>query len=63
MSGMIGHHAQAIKMAGMAPTHGASQAVLTLTERDHQRPDRRDRADAAVARRRRQPVPERTPRA
>lgn len=33
MTGMIGHHAQAIKMAGWAPTHGASPAVLTLCER------------------------------
>ena len=27
MSGMIGHHAQAIVMARWAPTHGASPAV------------------------------------
>ena len=33
MSGMIGHHAQAIKMARWAPTHGASPSVLTLSER------------------------------
>ena len=33
MSGMIGHHAQAIVMAGWAPTHGASPAVRTLAER------------------------------
>ena len=33
MSGMIGHHAQAIKMARWAPTHGASPAVIRLTER------------------------------
>lgn len=33
MSGMIHHHAQAIKMARWAPTHGASPAVLRLTER------------------------------
>ena len=33
MSGMIHHHAQAIVMAKMAPTHGASSAVLTLAER------------------------------
>ena len=33
MSGMIGHHAQAIKMARWAPTHGASSSVLTLCER------------------------------
>ena len=33
MSGMISHHAQAIKMAKWAPTHGASPAVIRLTER------------------------------
>ncbi|HEX7024790.1 MAG TPA: DUF305 domain-containing protein [Gemmatimonadales bacterium] len=33
MSGMIGHHAQAIVMAGWAPGHGASPSVRTLCER------------------------------
>jgi uncharacterized protein (DUF305 family) len=33
MSGMIGHHAQAIVMANWAPTHGASPSILRLTER------------------------------
>lgn len=33
MSGMISHHAQAIKMANWAPTHGASPGVLRLCER------------------------------
>ena len=33
MSGMIHHHAQAIQIAGWAPTHGASPAVIRLTER------------------------------
>jgi uncharacterized protein (DUF305 family) len=33
MSGMIGHHAQAIVMAGWAPSHGASPSVRTLCER------------------------------
>ncbi len=33
MSGMIHHHAQALVMAGWAPTHGASQSVLALCER------------------------------
>jgi uncharacterized protein (DUF305 family) len=33
MSGMIGHHAQAIVMARWAPTHGASPSVRTLCER------------------------------
>jgi uncharacterized protein (DUF305 family) len=33
MSGMISHHAQAIKMAKWAPTHGASPALIRLSER------------------------------
>jgi uncharacterized protein (DUF305 family) len=33
MSGMIGHHAQAIVMARMAPTHGASDALQRLAAR------------------------------
>lgn len=33
MSGMIGHHAQAVLMAGWAPSHGASLAVRVLCER------------------------------
>jgi uncharacterized protein (DUF305 family) len=33
VSGMIGHHAQAIVMAKWAPTHGASKAVQVLCER------------------------------
>ncbi|MFL5608015.1 MAG: DUF305 domain-containing protein [Gemmatimonadaceae bacterium] len=33
MSHMIGHHAQAILISKWAPTHGASPAVLRLTER------------------------------
>lgn len=33
MQGMIHHHAQAIEMARMAPTHGASQSVATLCDR------------------------------
>lgn len=33
MTAMIGHHAQAIDMARMAPTHGASQAVQVLAGR------------------------------
>ncbi|HEY7192287.1 MAG TPA: DUF305 domain-containing protein [Gemmatimonadales bacterium] len=33
MAGMIGHHAQAIQMAGWAPSHGASQSVRALCER------------------------------
>jgi len=33
MTGMIAHHAQALVMAGMAPTHGASRSVQTLAAR------------------------------
>ena len=33
MSAMIGHHAQAVVMAGWAPTHGASASVRRLAER------------------------------
>jgi uncharacterized protein (DUF305 family) len=33
MSGMIAHHAQAVLMAGWAPSHGASPAVRALCER------------------------------
>jgi uncharacterized protein (DUF305 family) len=33
MSGMIAHHAQAVLIAGWAPSHGASAAVRALCER------------------------------
>jgi len=33
MTGMIGHHTQALVMSAMAPTHGASPAVRTLCAR------------------------------
>jgi uncharacterized protein (DUF305 family) len=33
MSGMVGHHSQAIVMSKMAPTHGADPAVQRLAER------------------------------
>jgi uncharacterized protein (DUF305 family) len=33
MQGMIGHHSQAIVMAGWAPTHGANSSVRILCER------------------------------
>ncbi len=33
VAGMIGHHAQAIQMAGWAPSHGASPALRVLCER------------------------------
>jgi uncharacterized protein (DUF305 family) len=33
MSGMIAHHAQALVMAGLAPSHGASPTIRTLAAR------------------------------
>lgn len=33
MSGMVGHHAQAVLMAGWAPSHGASASLRALCER------------------------------
>ncbi len=33
MTGMIGHHAQALVMSDLAPTHGASPAIETLASR------------------------------
>ena len=33
VAGMIGHHAQAVLMAGWAPSHGASESVRALCER------------------------------
>ena len=33
MSGMIGHHAQAVTMGGWAPSHDASESVRTLSAR------------------------------
>ena len=33
MDGMIAHHAQALLMAGWAPSHGASPTIRTLTSR------------------------------
>ncbi|MGE5801366.1 MAG: DUF305 domain-containing protein [Gemmatimonadota bacterium] len=33
LAGMIGHHAQAIQMAGWAPSHGANPSLRALCER------------------------------
>jgi uncharacterized protein (DUF305 family) len=61
MSGMIGHHAQAVQMAGWAPSHGASSSVRTLCERIINA----QQDEIATMQRwltdRRQPVPEATP--
>jgi uncharacterized protein (DUF305 family) len=61
MSGMIHHHAQAILMAGWAPTHGASASVRTLAARIINA----QKDDIAIMQRwlrdRAQPVPAATP--
>jgi uncharacterized protein (DUF305 family) len=61
MSAMIGHHAQAIAMAELAPTHGASASVRTLAARIINA----QRDEIAIMqqwlRERRQPVPEARP--
>ena len=58
MTGMIGHHAQALIMAAMAPTHGASPQLQTLAARI----DNSQRAEIASMQRwlelRGQPVPQ-----
>ena len=61
MSGMIGHHAQAIKMARWAPTHGASPSVLTLCERIVNAQTDEIATMQQWLRDRRQPVPEPDP--
>lgn len=61
MSGMIGHHAQAIRMAGWAPTHGASASVRTLCERIINAQRDEIATMQQWLRDRRQPVPEADP--
>ena len=61
MSGMIGHHAQAIVMAGWAPTHGASFSVRTLCERIINAQHDEILSMQTWLRDRRQPVPEPSP--
>jgi uncharacterized protein (DUF305 family) len=58
MSGMIGHHAQAIDMARLAPTHDASPALLRLTERIINAQQDEIAAMQRWLRDRNQPVPE-----
>ena len=61
MSGMIGHHAQAIVMARWAPSHGAAPAVRTLADRIiNAQQDEIARMQTWLADRL-QPVPEATP--
>jgi uncharacterized protein (DUF305 family) len=61
MSGMIHHHAQALKMAAMAPTHGASPSVRTLADRIINAQNDEIRTMQTWLRDRRQPVPDPNP--
>jgi len=58
MSSMIGHHAQAIRMARWAPSHGASQSVQVLAERIINEQGDEIRTMQQWLRDRRQPVPD-----
>jgi uncharacterized protein (DUF305 family) len=58
MSHMIGHHAQALVMAGWAPTHGASPSVRRLAERIINGQEDEIATMQRWLRDRRQPVPE-----
>ena len=59
MTGMIPHHAQAVIMAGWAPSHGARADVAILCERIVVGQTRRDPIDAATGwRDRGAPVPD-----
>jgi uncharacterized protein (DUF305 family) len=58
MSGMIGHHAQAIVMARWAPTHGASSSVRVLCDRIINAQQDEIVTMQTWLRDRRQPVPE-----
>jgi uncharacterized protein (DUF305 family) len=61
MSGMISHHAQAIAMAKWAPSHGASPAVIRLTERIINAQGDEINLMSNWLQERRQPVPEANP--
>ncbi len=61
MSGMISHHAQAIMMAGWAPSHAASSSVRVLAERIINAQGDEIRIMQTWLRDRRQPVPEPSP--
>ena len=58
MSAMIGHHAQAMDMARLAPTRGASATVRTLADRILSAQDDEIRTMQRWLNERRQPVPE-----
>jgi uncharacterized protein (DUF305 family) len=61
VTGMIGHHAQAIVMAAWAPTHGAAASVRTLCERIINAQTDEITLMQAWLRDRHQPVPEASP--
>src|SRR5688572_10056161 len=61
MSGMISHHAQAIKMAKWSATHGASPAVVRFSERVVTSQTDEIALMQSWLRDRRQPVPEPDP--
>ena len=61
MSGMISHHAQAIKMAKWSATHGASAAVVRFSERVVTSQTDEIALMQSWLRNRRQPVPEPDP--
>jgi uncharacterized protein (DUF305 family) len=61
MSGMISHHAQAIKMAGWAPSNGASPALVRMAERIVVGQADEIELMQSWLRDRRQPVPEADP--
>ncbi len=58
MTGMISHHAQALQMAGFAPTHGAGPSVRILTARTINAQQDEITAMQQWLRDRGQPVPE-----
>lgn len=61
MSGMIGHHAQAMVMSKLAPSRGASPSVRTLAERIVNGQEDEIATMQRWLRDRRQPVPEARP--
>ena len=61
MSHMIGHHAQAVVMANMAPTHGASPSIRILAGRIINAQQDEIATMQRWLRDRRQPVPEAVP--
>lgn len=61
MSGMIGHHAQALVMSRMAPSHGANPEVQRLADRIINAQTDEIRIMQTWLKDRNQPVPEATP--